>query len=301
MSNKLCSNCNCSCHLVSTCWHEGGGMAGKCDEILAEKAKKHSMPTSLLLSRPSTSLSMKSGTCHDSAGCIFILDSEGFAVYLASSNAADPSTSNPPGSLSDTTVLLAAFPDEPFANFKAFLASTEDFAATINWNSRSIPGTSLVIAPVEQTFILDTSVTTHISFCCSDFAQMSAIPPRVVCGVGSSHISATGVGTINLHLGSTTNLVLHHVLYIPDSHVWLISIPALCDDDAYIATFNSSSSSIRTQDSTLIATGSMTGHHALYVLHCKPVFVHHAHVAQCASSLATWHRRLGHINYNSIV
>ena len=300
-SNKLCSNCNHTSHLVSTCWREGGRMAGKHDEILAEKAKKHSAPASLPLSRPSTSLSAKSGTHYDSAGCAFILDSEGFAVYLTSSNAVNPSTSNPMGSLLDTTVLLAAFPDEPFADFEAFLASTKDFAATINWNSCSIPGTSPVIAPVKQTFILDTGTTTHISFCCSDFVQMLAIPPHVVCGVSGSRISAIGVGTINLHLGSTTNLVLHHVLYIPDSHVWLISIPTLCDDDAYVTTFNSSSCSIRTQDSTLVVTGSKTGHRALYVHHCKPVFVHHAHVAQHASSLATWHQHLRHINYNLIV
>ena len=36
-SNKLCMNCNRTGHLITTCWHEGGGMAGRCNEILAKK------------------------------------------------------------------------------------------------------------------------------------------------------------------------------------------------------------------------------------------------------------------------
>lgn len=189
-------------------------------------------------------------------------------------------------SSSDAAALLAAFPDQQFADFEVFLASTDDFAATVNWNSLLIAG--LPCSDVE-TFILDTGAATHISFCHSDFDQLTAIAPRTVCGVGGSRISAVSVGTICLQLGGSVPLVLHHVLYIPTSQVQLISIPALCDDNLYVATFNSRSCTIRTHDSTLVATGLKTGNCALYHLCCKPIFVHHAHVAQLASSLATWH------------
>ena len=112
-------------------------------------------------------------------------------------------------------------------------------------------------------------------------------PPHSVCGIGGSHISAVGVSTVNLCLGGDANLVLHHILYVPDLHVQLISIPALCDDGNFVATFNSSSCSIHTCRSLLVTTGSKTGHCALYHLHCKPIFAHQANVAQHASSLAT--------------
>jgi hypothetical protein len=202
------------------------------------------------------------------------------------------------GPSSDAAALLTAFPDQQFADFEVFLALTDDFAANVNWNSPLIPGLPYADA---ETFILDTGATTHISFCRSDLDQLTSIPPRTVCGVGGSHISTVGVGTIRLQLGGSFGLVLHRVLYVPTSQVRLISIPALCDDDQYTATFDSRSCTIRTHDSAVVATGLKTGNHALYHLRCKPIFVHHAHVAQCASSLATWHRRLGHINYDSIV
>ena len=296
-SNKLCTNCNRTGHLIATCWREGGGMAGRRDEILAEKLKKRTNPAKP--SSSSTATTSKSGTRYDQAGRAFILDADGYAVYLANHDTPSASVTPPTSSSSsDAAALLAAFPDQQFADFEVFLASTDDLAATVNWNSPSIAG---LPCPDVETFILDTGATTHISFCRSDFDQLTAIAPRTVCGVGGSRISAVGVGTIHLQLGDSVGLVLRHVLYVPTSQVRLISIPALCDDDQYVATFDSRSCTIRTHDSILVATGLKTGNRALYHLRCKPIFVHHAHVAQRASSLATWHRRLGHINYDCIV
>ena len=65
-STKLCSNCNHTGHLIATCWREGGGMAGRWDEILAEKAKKCMTSSSLPPTRVASSL--KSGTRFDNAG-----------------------------------------------------------------------------------------------------------------------------------------------------------------------------------------------------------------------------------------
>jgi len=278
-------------------------MAGRRDEILAEKLKKRTnpaKPSSSSTAAPSSTTALsKSSTHYDQAGRAFILDADGYAVYLAHHDAPSTSVTLPTSSLSsDAAALVAAFPDQQFADFEVFLASTDDFAATVNWNSPSIAG---LPCPDVETFILDTGATTHISFCRSDFDQLTAIAPHTVCGVGGSRISAIGVGTIHLQLGGSVPLVLHHVLYVPTSQVWLISIPALCDDNLYVATFDSHSCTIQTHDLTLVATGSKTSNRALYHLRCKPIFVHHAHVAQRVSSLATWHRCLGHINYDCIV
>ena len=178
-STKLCSNCNHTGHLIATCWREGGGMAGWRDEILAEKAKKCITSSSL----PPTwvALSLKSGTCFDNTGQAFILDANGFAVYLANSTPPEFQPAAMTSShLSDATTLLATFPDEQLADFEVFLASTEDFDANVNWNLCSILGIPPATTALEQSFILDTGATTHISFCHTDFTCLSAIPPPTV-------------------------------------------------------------------------------------------------------------------------
>ena len=151
-------------------------MAGWWDEILAEKAKKHTISSSL----PPTwvALSLKSGTRFDNTGQAFILDADGFAVYLANSTPPEPQpVATTSSHLSDATALLATFPDEQLADFEVFLASTEDFDANVNWNSCSILGIPPATTALEQSFILDTGATTHISFCRTDFTCLSAIPP----------------------------------------------------------------------------------------------------------------------------
>jgi hypothetical protein len=108
-------------------------MVGRRDEILAEKAKKCMTSSSLPPTRVASS--SKSGTRFDNAGRAFILDADGFAVYLANSTPPEPQPAATTSShLSDATALLATFPDEQLADFEVFLASTEDFAANVNWN-----------------------------------------------------------------------------------------------------------------------------------------------------------------------
>ena len=161
---------------------------------------------------------------------------------------------------------------------------------TLLWQLTGNPHLSLksLLSLLKSTLsLIQAGTTTHISHCVDDFSHLVSIPPRSVCGVGGSAVTATGMGIIHLLLNDSIPLILHCVLYVPASNVCLISIPALCDDDGYVTTFSVSSCCIHDQSASLIVTGQKTGNCSLYILSCKLQFVHQAHIAQQVSSLAT--------------
>ena len=146
----ICLNCHCSGHPQTTCWCEGGGMAGHRDEVLVNIKK--CVTTASTIGSASRSNS-SSGTHFDQGGCAFILDTDRCAIYLASGPAASDVTAV------NVSALLAALPDEGMADFEVFLATAGDFAVTINWQSPSLPQVST--EPAEKYFILDTGRHHH--------------------------------------------------------------------------------------------------------------------------------------------
>ena len=158
---------------------------------------------------------------------------------------------------------------------------------------------SNTIATAEESppYFLDSGATSHCSPNRDDFLDLCSIPPRKICGINGTSIAATAVGTIKIRCGKGRRLTLHNALYIPNAKLRLISIGRL-GDMGITATFTASTCSIL-RGSRTIAKGTRTGT-SLYQLN-DTAKIEHALLARAPPDLDTWHRRLGHVNYSSIV
>ena len=146
---------------------------------------------------------------------------------------------------------------------------------------------------------LDSGCTTHASPIRSDFTNIQPMQRRIQ-GVGGAHIDAIGVGTIHLCCGKGRHLTLKDALYVPTSTLRLISIGRL-DDDGLQSTFNNGRCVVRTHAGKVMAEGSRI-RKDLYYLSGKPEpRIDTAFITRAAPDLETWHKRLGHINFASII
>jgi transposase InsO family protein len=307
-----CTNCGMKGHNKATCWKTGGGMEGKREEVLAEKAKKRAA------SGPKNA--KKGGVHYATDGAAYILDSEGHAILLATSQSS--SSIKPavrpdedfagltclasPLSDSDAEALMMAMPDSHLVEHEAYTFDVSDLSATVDWAASTFHGNLKEGSTSDSggnllPFILDTGATTHISSCADDFSSLNPIPHHTIRGVGGSSVTATGIGTVSVQINSSTALVLRRVLYVPSAKLRLISIGVLCADDDCTATFDSQTCRISSTDGSHIATGVRTSTRGLYSLRCEPTVIHRAHIAQSIPNLESWHKRLGHTNYASII
>jgi GAG-pre-integrase domain len=103
-----------------------------------------------------------------------------------------------------------------------------------------------------------------------------------------------------LRIARGASIVLQNVLYIPQSAVRLISVGALADDSNVITHFDNLDCWI-TDKSTgaLIARGSRLSK-KLFSLSIHSATADDAFAIHKLPTLETWHRRLGHANYQSL-
>jgi hypothetical protein len=302
-----CINCGMRGHSKATCWKSGGGMEGKREEVMAEKARKRAAGSGGQGSKPFKKGNQGS-VLYTSDGTAYILDSGGHAVLLA---APTPSPSKPAvrpdedfaglaclsSTLSDTDaeVLMATMPDSHLVEHEAYTCSLDfSVASAFHDNAYDSGGGTLP-------FILDTGATTHISSRATDFSTLNDVPHHTIRGVGGSSVVATGVGTVYIQLNNSTTLVLRHVLYVPSAKLRLISIGVLCADDNCTATFDSQMCKISSKNGNHVASGVRASARGLYILRCEPNIIHRAHIAQAIPNLECWHKRLGQTNYASII
>ena len=166
----------------------------------------------------------------------------------------------------------------------------------------------------EPPLYLDSGASTHISCIRSDFSEFRPIEPRTIMGVGNSSVAATGLGTIEITIHETSaRLTLRNVLYAQKAGVRLISISRL-DDSGYKLSFadgictvleHSSGRTLarcsRNSSNLYVFPGSIRSHSssipsfpfsfpctAFPSLTAKP-------------NLETWHRRLGHANFRTVL
>ncbi|OBZ78456.1 hypothetical protein A0H81_02472 [Grifola frondosa] len=86
-SKKICSNCKSTGHLADTCWQDGGGMAGRRDEVLAAKRQQRGKDTA----KNSSSQNIQ----RDTHGRAYLVDSSsGKAFFLTDSATAPTSTAS---------------------------------------------------------------------------------------------------------------------------------------------------------------------------------------------------------------
>ena len=151
-------------------------------------------------------------------------------------------------------------------------------------------------------WILDSGASSHIACSSSLFSSFTSHapfftfhPPSFVTLPNNSQALVHAIGTVTL----SNSLVLHDVLYIPDFHVNLISIPALLKQSPILAKFTASSCCLQDSNS-LKEIGKSELDVGLYVLRqvsSPPSIVDFNKVYATQSvSLYTWHARLGHLS-----
>lgn len=312
-SKKICSNTSCkrTGHTIEDCFQDGGGMAGRKDEVLAKIAKKKA-------ERTSKKGGSVNGIRRDNSGRAYIIDSESHeAILLAAAPSAKSATSTPS---SENVALSAVSTDLPTdANSFEYhaLVSFDDLITSVNWNENAkinfdfsaypaIPINSSSRSKVTNSspFILDSAASIHISPESSDFYDLKPISPRVIKGVGGSHVSAVGIGKIKLHVSKGNHIILEPALYVPQATVRLVSVKILATSQKLFSHFNDSACWLTNQSGANIATGSLASGNSslgLYTLDISSSYAEHAFISTRIPNISTWHRRLGHLNHRSIV
>jgi len=315
-----CSNCKRTGRTADFCVRAGGGMAGKSIED-AQAAKRKGLrdrqekPKDSKDSKPKVALSFK-----DSNGRAFIthvntdnitamnstpVTSSTIHANLASIDLDSPSLDLPVHLTGIETV-----------EYEGFLACLDDPVVSIDWNqySNDIEVSPTMIAAPHQNrrtavisldacpFFLDSGVSVHVSPEHSDFLSLRPISSKAVKGVGGSSIMATGIGNIKLCIARGAYLILLGVLFVPNSTVRLISISSLTRDSACNVHFSDMSCWIdNSSTKAVIARGSLAPSKGLYTLDLHSPHAEHTLTASFGSlSIETWHRCLGHANYQTI-
>ncbi|OBZ67617.1 hypothetical protein A0H81_12251 [Grifola frondosa] len=330
LSKKFCVNCKSNGHLTDTCWQEGGGMAGRRDEVLA--AKRQNRERAKGTSSHSTSQSTQTAQ-RDTQGRAYLVDSStGKAYYLTDSSATStPSSGTSTPSTTTTTEFAGIAADVNLAleappawlhdlsvdgdsQYEMYLALADPFECKVDWTEdakRAIPPEDLLIETTRTTafhaivspepFIIDSGATTHISPARSDFSSLTSIKPRSIAGVNGSSINALGIGTVRLRVGRGNMVTLNNVLYVPQASVRLLSVGCLCDGpDKPEVCFLDDSVNVRSRNGTILFTGTRRNGGLYRLDGPTPTINHRAHLAQRLPSLETWHRRLGHANYPAV-
>ena len=196
-----------------------------------------------------------------------------------------------------------------------WLAFEEEPKASLDWTTHTRPidiAAISEVSPLQQNkrtpisledlpFYVDTGATVHILPKQSDFLTLHPITVRSVKGVGGSSITAIGLGDIKLRIVRGAHIILQNVLYIPNATVRLISVSTLARDSQVIAHFDEMTCWITNKSTgSTVARGSLLPKKNLYSLDLLSPHAEHALTISHAPDLGTWHRRLGHANYQAV-
>ena len=154
----------------------------------------------------------------------------------------------------------------------------------------------------EDKWYVDSGATQHISSRKEWFHKYEEIPSRHIYLADGRAIVARGVGTIHVKLnvnGEERNGTLEEVLYIPDLHGNLFSVNKAVGRNFKVI-FDDRGCAIENENGRIMAVAFREGN--LYRLAASSQRVDDsAHLAAAAShNIALWHRRLGHLNVDSI-
>lgn len=210
--------------------------------------------------------------------------------------------------------------DDEWAGWMAIVEEEEESEAakvSIDWKNctKEINQPNpLTIIPLDQDtetalaatddhpFFVDSGATIHVSPCKSDFITLQPIEPKPIKGVGGSTISACGVGNILLRTAGGNTLPLRNALYVPKSTVRLISVGRLSVDDNLGSYFDKEGVKITNHATNqAIARGPLLSKKSLYTIDLSGAAAEHVYAVHQEADITTWHRRLGHANYQAIL
>jgi hypothetical protein len=285
-TNRLCTHCNGTNHIIDTCWILHGypiGYKGKgkppsqksqSNSVAASKPAQHDLSAQLDPSPPS------------STKAPFGFTQEQYQGILG---------------------LFQQLKSQPTAASNS--VSTSSFAL----NSQSSTGDG----KRSTLWILDTGATDHITFNLNSFSTYKNIVPIPVSLPNGSQILASISGTVTI----SPSIQLLNVLYIPSFHVNLISITKLVSTNTCFVNFTSHSCEIL-QNCTKAVIGIARLERGLYVIDieditgsvshtvsstCNSTCSNSSHIVSnstckstCSNSSLLWHLRLGHISTSGL-
>ena len=147
----------------------------------------------------------------------------------------------------------------------------------------------------------------HISPFLSDFTTFKLIPPHPIKGLGSMSLNAVSMGTIDIHITSSSILSLANALYIPDASVRLISVFLLGDCNMHFYP-KQGLCLICDKENNVILRGDALPNCRLFTIPSSFVVLYSssssslfAHFASPLPGIDTWHRRLGHCGLRTVI
>jgi len=324
VSTITCGNCKKPGHTDPYCISPGGGMAGKTiEESKAARrrdreAGKAPSTATVSSSKPKQRVQVTTAT-----GQAYVVEVDD--DFLASGTLA----TNPEfaGVVHSTNELEwddfdgfanVAFIEEEESKPEVFNASLDPLTldrltTSINWDETSQPVdlAKITIAALNQDsktilslsqfpFYVDSGASIYITPDKTDFYNLKKIEPREVGGVGTTSVTAIGMGDIRLRISTDVTLILHNALYIPAATVRLISVSAITRDSKINILFDDRKCYFidRISQKT-IARGTLTSKR-LYSLNLPGASTDHVFTVTQPANIETWHRRLGHANYQVI-
>lgn len=328
----ICANCKGRHHTADYCIKPGGGMAGK---TVAESTAQRRADKDAQRAKGSKASTPTSPT-DKIPGKVRVtgLDSHGhaFALYLDESSVPSASSSQPSIGTGGSAGLESISPDELASSWDdveydcgymasvadipitpsdlpAWLETSEGIRARVDWAVDSTPNSTdsaYSATSVTSPFHADSGATTHISFAAEDFAVIRPINSRAIRGVNGSVIYATGIGEINLRVltddGADHILTLKDALYIPRATVRLVSVSALARFSAINSHFDDTGCWFTDRlTGQTIARGTLSPPQYLYDLNLHAIqSISHVLATTYAPDLEVWHRRLGHVSYQTV-
>ena len=273
---QKCTNPNCKStkHTIKNCWYEGGGAVDKAPEWwkLRQAANKKSGQKST-----QANVATESEKTGESANLAFMPGGDRFE---------------------DGYVSLACIVEG-----NSVECSPEHWSG--NWTADTLKPAHICKQSCAATctpllYCIDSGCTSHCSPVRSDFISLMPIPHRAVQGMNGSSIPAIARGTIVLKCGKGRKITLQDALFVPAAALRLISVGRLADD-GLVTSFDGSLCHIRTRSGKTMADGRRKGQGLYYLSGDDPKVVERAFISRSLPDLATWHRRLGHVNYSSII
>ncbi|HEV7735895.1 MAG TPA: hypothetical protein VGO47_00765, partial [Chlamydiales bacterium] len=318
----ICTNCKRNRHTAEYCIASGGGMAGKTIEE-SRQARRNKDSRRGRPAAPGTINSTQgkfqikvSGT--DGKAYFLNVDPSMMGAFTPTQMETQTAPSEGQMSPSDSipTDLQANFCDPDAIEYEGWMAIEQEFITSVNWDNNSQPTNKILnaseIVPLSQKsktiisitigpFWLDTGASIHISPNKDDFITLRRIKPRPVGGLTAMSVIAIGIGDIKIRVGRGAYILLKDVFFIPDSKVRLISVRCLTRDHSAVAHFDESRCWL-THKSTgnVLARGSLLPNKNLYALNLSSAQAEHALISTHLPNIETWHRRLGHANYQAI-
>jgi hypothetical protein len=312
---NICPNCKRLGHSIEFCISPGGKMEGfsPSDAIARQRAVREGFRTRPPAPPIAPSVPAAPHVKLDNDGAVWV---NGVKYH-------------PPPTAEKASVATA---DVEAAMTAADQGEYEDWAVNNNtdWGNGDLLDTATFLLAAADTALLgaqhnpplylDSGASTHISCVRSDFLDLADMEPRTIMGVGNSTVSAIGIGTIGISLPETSaRITLRRVLYAPTAGVRLVSISRL-DDSGYKLSFSDGRCTVRDRLSNRTLAECTRNSSNLYVLpgsiipsstssssssppSLPPSIAPHSAFPSLVATpnLETWHRRLGHPNYRTVL